>query len=83
MNKEQMKEEAKKEYKNIFGKEHHKICEGIKCVCHKTVIDFINSQIDKAYEEGKKEGIEDFRKQIAPDFNLLKIQIETLKHLTK
>ncbi len=30
-----------KTYEDIFGKEHHKICEGINCVCHTAVKSFI------------------------------------------
>lgn len=46
---------TEEEYWKIFGEKHYKICEGLKCQCHKEVIAFIHqSQVDaiKEFVEG-------------------------------
>ena len=34
-------EQLREEYSDIFGEDHHKICEGKKCECHKVVWNWI------------------------------------------
>lgn len=39
------------EYREIFGENHHEICEGKECVCHVEVIAFIKAQRLEAQKE--------------------------------
>lgn len=49
------KETWQKEYDNIFGEKHYKICLGKNCECHKEVKQFISDIIDQTREETIKE----------------------------
>lgn len=43
-----------KRYDNLFGNEHHKICEGKKCACHTVVKDFIRKELADARKEERE-----------------------------
>jgi hypothetical protein len=43
------------EYDNLFGENHHKICEGKKCQCHKEVKAFLRQALNDQKTELTKE----------------------------
>ena len=49
------------EYDNLFGDNHHKICEGKNCQCHIEVKQFISNIIDQTREETLKELIREYQ----------------------
>ena len=52
------KEQILKEFDEIYGENHHKICIGKNCECHKVVKQFLIKAISQTREETIKE-IED------------------------
>ncbi len=46
--------EILEEYDQIFGKEHHTICEGLKCRCHKEVKAFITELLEVKDQQMKE-----------------------------
>lgn len=53
-------EDWEEEYMGLFGIKHHKICDGLKCECHKVVKQFISSLLEAKDEEIKYlKGIKD------------------------